>query len=506
MIKYTFILLLLIFDTNLSYSNEVQDSIELAENTLNLEIPQTFKSYYIEPGTYGTKRESDPPNYIRSLDKVFYKKSKNLNWLDLGLDYRTRFEYRQNDIRRPESFNNDFPFLLRTRAYLGLKNIIDPFRMVVELEDARRVNGNYPLDNRDVNTFELIQAYGELHFKNALKEDKLGNNRPIIIRGGRQTFEFLDRRLIALNQWRNTTNNFLGLRGQFGQDSNDWQIDVLALKPIDRMIDKFDKVNKYQYFYGVIGHWRRWSDKVTIEPYYLALTQKANVSNGNKSRNIQGLGLRLTGWIKNSGINYEFTGIYQMGKDNLLKQRAYMVTGEMGYTLIDIPAKPRFSVFYGYVSGDKNPNDKVSNRFDRYFGFGRPWSADDYIIAENITTFKTKAEFELFKKVKIDGGYSLYWLASSTDRFNNFLSGSSFNRDLLGESSNKVGQGLDFRIRFKPTTYLNANIGYSHFTTGEFVRNRQQVANNSFAKSSNFAYIEMDFNLFDLVKHLHAKK
>ena len=157
-------------------------------------------------------------------------------------------------------------------------------------------------------------------------------------------------------------------------------------------------------------------------------------------------------------------------------------------------------MFFGYVSGDKNPNDNENNRFERFFGFARPWSSDDYIVMENIITPKIKLEFELFKEVKIDAGSSFYWLASEKDRFNNLLAGSSFNRDATGKSGNNIGHGLDSRIRFKPTRFIDANIGYTHFVFGDFVKNRQQVANGESALSSNFAYVELSFNVFNVFK------
>ncbi len=179
---------------------------------LTIQAQDSLQSaYYVEAGSYGTKRETDPPSYVRNISKTGLKGTENIDWLDVGLDYRARFEIRHQDIRRPEIVT-DYPLLLRSRAYLGVKNLTDPFRFAIEFEDAHRVNGKFAPDNRDFNRAELIQAYAELHFKEALGEDDLGNSRPIFIRFGRQAFEFLDRRLIALNSWRNTTNNFLGVR------------------------------------------------------------------------------------------------------------------------------------------------------------------------------------------------------------------------------------------------------------------------------------------------------
>jgi hypothetical protein len=474
---------------------------------INKEALPTQTTYYIEAGSYGTKRDSDPPNYVRNAGKLGLTTKTDLSWLNIGLDSRTRIEWRHNDIRRPESFSDDFPILLRQRAYFGVTNVLDPFRFALEFEDARRSNGNYPLDNRDVNSTELIQGYVELYFKKPLGTDALGNDRPISIRFGRMAFEYLDRRLIASNQWRNTTNNFTGFKLALGQDKNDFQLDALIVKPITRDIDKFDKTDKDRLFTTVIGHWRKWSDIVTIEPYYMGLKQSATDNTSNRARNIHGVGLRLYGWVNESGFHYDVSGMYQFGEDNQQKQQAYAVTSELGYTILSSKLKPRFSAFFGYVSGDKNPNDNISNRFERYFGFARPWSADDYVVMENIVTPKLKIEFQTKIKemtVRFDGGYSFYWLASKTDRFNNLLNGSG-NRDQTGNSGNFMGHGLDFRTRFNPTPYIETNIGYAHFTNGAFVQNRQIAANNEAANSSDFVYLELSFNVFDLVKSINSK-
>jgi len=73
-------------------------------------------------------------------------------------------------------------WLLRTRAYVGVKDVLDPLRFAVEFQDSRSYNDRYETSVSDVNEFELIQGYGELYFDNAL-----GHNRPLSIRAGRQS-------------------------------------------------------------------------------------------------------------------------------------------------------------------------------------------------------------------------------------------------------------------------------------------------------------------------------
>ena len=452
------------------------------------------KNYYVEAGSDSTKRiPSDPPMYARNLSETGLSGFENIDWLDLGLESRIRGEARSNDIRRSE-LTSDYPLLFKTKFYLGIKKLLDPLRLAVEFQDSQRENSKFPIDDRDVNRGEVIQAYGELFFK-----EGLGASRPFFARFGRQTFEFLDRRLIALNDWRNTTNNFLGFRTQFGQDSNDWQLDLLAVRPITRLPNDYDRTDNTRDFWAAIFHWRGNSDKITIEPYYLGLKQRPTDTNSNLDRSRHSPGLRLYGWFLNDkSMNFDLSYTKQFGLENEKGVDAYAATAEFGYTFVKHKYKPRLSLFYGYVTGDKDPNDKVDNRFERFFGFARPWSADDYIIPENIVTPKLKIAFEVPNGIKFDGGYSIYNLASASDRFANLLNGSAYNRDKTGSSGTFLGQSLDARIRFKATQYLSSDIGYSHFINGDFVTKRQEVAFKNSAPTSDFFYVSFTINGIDL--------
>jgi len=464
----------------------------------------TKKTYYVDPGSYGTRREMNPPSYSQTLSESGIHAFDKLDWLDFGLDYRCRSEIRNNDLRRP-NITTDYPVLLRTRAYLGIKTILDPFRFAIEFEDSHRVNSQFGLDTKDFNRAELIQLFAGLHFENLLRKDPLGNTRPVYLNFGRQTFEFLDRRLIGLNRWRNTTNNFVGFRGTVGQDKNDWQMDLLALRPIERFYDKIDHRDTTRYFFAAIGHWRKWSDFLTIEPYYIALNQTPSVANNMQSRMIHSPGIRLYGWLKNGLLNYDFTQTQQFGNHHGLRQQAFMTTVEVGVKLKKVLWKPRISLFYGFASGDKNPNDEINNRFERFYGFARPWSPDDYIVPENISTPKIRFEIQPTKIIKADFGYAFYWLASSTDRFFNLFDGAN-NRDITGQSGKFLGHGFDARVQFTKIKFIDAYIGYAHFRNGEFVRNRQNHVLGASQAYSNFFYMELSISMVHLISSIHSNK
>jgi len=442
-------------------------------------------TYYREAASYGTKRETVPPAYVRNAAKIAtpYVKDllKDYSWLDIGLDFRTRYELREDDYRRSVA-KTDHPFLLRTRAYLGIHDILDPFRFVVELEDARRENGDFPKDNRDFNEVEPIQMYGELFFKDLLPPDPRGNKRPLSLRGGRMWFEKLDRRLIANNAWRNTTNTFQGLHLNIGEDANDWQFELIAAQPLDRLLFEFDEVVGKQWFYAAIGHWRRWSDVVTIEPYYLQLNQKK--TEGRNRREIHAPGLRVYGPIGKTRFDYDTNFVYETGRDNGQDVNAFGSASEVGY-IFDHASKPRLSVFYGYASGDEDPGDDDNERFDRFFGFARPWSASDYFIWENFHAPKVRFEITPLKELRIDTGLGGYWLASKKDRWAN-----ANLRDPEGKSGSFIGYEFDIRARYPLTSFVDGTVGYSHFEPGGFT---EKVGRDN---PSDFLYVEVSLNVF----------
>jgi hypothetical protein len=415
------------------------------------------RNYYIEPRSYGTRREPEPPRYVRSLDETGIRGWERYPWMDLGLDYRTRYEYRDDDLRRPIGVV-DQPILPRTRFYLGVNEIIDPFRFAVEIEDARRYNSVFPRDIRDVNQMAFVQAYGELHFANAL-----GINRPARLQAGRLAFEYLDRRLIARNDWRNTTGNFQGYRLLLGQESNDWNLDVLALHPVLLSMSGPDRPDASRRFYGVIGNWRRWSEIVTLQPYHLVLEQRPGEDRAR--RRIHTTGLRGYGILGRTGYDYDLNLALQFGRDGHRTHRALGLASEVGYVW-NHPWSPRVSAFFGYGSGDRDPDDDRSERFDALFGFRRPWSANDYFGWDNIISSKLRLEVRPLRDLRLELGYGPFWVASATDSWRD-----AGRRDPTGRSGTFVGHEFDLRARYPLNSRVDLTIGYAYFFPGAFTRN-----------------------------------
>ncbi len=151
------------------YKKQENDGKGLAQiqEELAEEVRLNRKDYYKNPRSYGTNRILSPPSYAKMLSETGYRSFKDVKWMESGMDYRTRNEYRENDLRRADS-EIDRPLLLRSRAYFAVKDKLDPFRFAFEVEDAQRMFSKYEIDDRDYNRAEPINAYGEFHLKNGL--------------------------------------------------------------------------------------------------------------------------------------------------------------------------------------------------------------------------------------------------------------------------------------------------------------------------------------------------
>lgn len=70
------------------------------------------------------------PDYVAAFDEP-------INWLDFGVDSRSRFEFRDRDYRTADLICES-GFFQRSLMYLGVHDLLDPFRFAAEFEDSRR--------------------------------------------------------------------------------------------------------------------------------------------------------------------------------------------------------------------------------------------------------------------------------------------------------------------------------------------------------------------------------
>lgn len=99
--------------------------------------------------------------------------------------------------------------LLNVRTIVGGEYHSDGFRVGAELYDSRVYGSEAgtPVTTGEVNTFELVQAYVGYEAR-----DALGAGTKLDLQAGRFTLNLGSRRLVAADDYRNTTSGYTGLR------------------------------------------------------------------------------------------------------------------------------------------------------------------------------------------------------------------------------------------------------------------------------------------------------
>ncbi len=426
---------------------------------------------------FGARLAPEPPDYVRTLSTTGLPGTEDLNWLDFGLEHRTRWEYRDDDYRRPQP-QRDTQFLLRTRGYVGIREILDPFRFGFEFMDARQFGSQFPDSTNDINHAEILQAFGELYFK-----DAFGPRQPLRFQAGRMTLDLIDRKVIGLQRWRNVQQPFDGFRIRIGEATSDWELNVIAVQPVERFMRSFDHGDDERWLLGATGAWRKWDQYVTLQPYYFVLDEDRKGPT-SLDREIHTMGLHAFGPIADTGFDYDTDIAFQFGDDGPRNHCAFAAYGELGYTFKH-EWKPRVSFSTSYGSGDRNPNDNTSDRFDRMFAPNHYRSMLDYWSWQNVINPKMRIEFQPLKQLRADAAYGAYWLASDSDAWV-----TPGRRDRQGESGDFVGQEIELRLRYEIDPRINVETGYAHFFPGPFVRN------TGTSKDSDLFYVQVTFKLF----------
>lgn len=154
------------------------------------------------------------------------------DWIDLGLENRTRFESYDHPWRTSQVDGNgrtDAQLPLRSRLRLGLGN--GPLRFLFEGQDARSFSDQDPgsfRNNTTVNEFDVLQLFGSLTVKNTL-----GSGLRTDFHFGRWTSDFGRRRLIARSNFRNASTAFDGLHWQIGREKI-WRLRAFFVEPVVR--------------------------------------------------------------------------------------------------------------------------------------------------------------------------------------------------------------------------------------------------------------------------------
>ena len=393
-------------------------------------------------------------NWIEPADAVLHRR-KNMewnryvktamhlpDWVDLGLENRTRFESYDHPWRADQAIGDgqtDSQVLLRSRARVGLGGN-GPFRFLFEGQDSRAFSNNAPGDfvnTTTVNQFDILQLFGALTVHNVG-----GSGLRTDLNFGRMTMDVGLRRYISRNDFRNTINAFDGVHWQIGQDQT-WRFRTFLVEPVIINEVQLDEQTARSVFWGTYVESAHvpW---LNMNAYYFGL----NDQTGSKvnQRTYSTYGLRLFKSAETNEFDYEFEGAVQTGHLGNVDHFAYNPNVEAGYTF-NLPWTPRFLAQYTYSSGSRTPGGSQDGNFDRLFGsrnfdFTATGNFGPF-FRSNISTPGWRLIVQPAENVTVTLKQRFWYLAEASAVF----SGSGL-QDPTGGSGNYLGHDVELRAQW----------------------------------------------------------
>lgn len=333
-----------------------------------------------------------------------------------------------------------------------------PIRLVGELYDSRAylTRPGSTVSSNEVNTFELVQAYLAADLGGVL-----GAGSSAQVQAGRMMLNLGSRRLVAADDYRNTTNSYTGLRADLKARDGTTATLIYTLPQI-RLPEDLPAVRANQ------ARWDResfdlrlWGGLVarpksllgaTAELGYFRLQERDSPDRPTRDRQLHSVSGRLIRDPAPGRWDFELEGVYQFGGISestaanaaRLPVSAWFIHADAGYTFPG-KARLRLSAEYDRASGDGR--GRSFSRFDTLFGMRRadlaPSGIYNSIGRANISTPGVRIEAAPGKRIDLFAVYRAMWLADRTDAF------STTNvRDATGRSGSFAGHQIEGRVRY----------------------------------------------------------
>jgi hypothetical protein len=318
--------------------------------------------------TYSLLRENDDWSFLAdpSLHSDFWDPIKYIPlgckacYVSFGGEIREVFEQVGNDNWGKQPYMNAFflqRYMLQSDWHLG-----ENFRVFVQLKSGLedfRAGGARPIDEKRLDLESAFLEVGNTHKKNW-----------VVLRVGRQELNYGSGRLVSVREGPNVRQSFDGVK--IRSKAGSWNIDAWAVRPDLDNAGFFDNAPNHQTAFWGLYATRPWRKGVSFDTYYLGEDrQNATFDRGTATELRHSLGARISRPIaaKEPGWDFDDEAVLQLGSFGSDDIRAWTVASDQGYSLPNLPLKPRFSVKADISSGD-DPRTHTLGTFYPVFPLG----------------------------------------------------------------------------------------------------------------------------------------
>ena len=386
--------------------------------------------------------------------------SANGWYLTIGGEIREALEQVGNDNWGKQPYMNTFfleRYMLHTDWRLGRH-----FRVFVQLKsglESYRQGGPRPIDEKKL---DLEAAY--LEVGNSDKKNW------IVLRVGRQELNYGSGRLVSIREGPNVRQSFDGFK--IRSKAGPWNVDAFAVRPdLDETGFFNNTLDHRTGFWGVYAT-RPWRAGVSFDAYCLGEDRKdAAYQRGTAAELRHSVGARLWRPVATRGHGWDFDdeGVWQFGTFGSDEIRAWTVASDTGYSLPNLPLKPRFSMKADVSSGD-DPRSRTLGTFYPVFPIGNYFGvlADTGPGPVNFIDVHPRAQFQLPRGISVSTDLVAQWRENLND---GVYAVPGFLLVAAGDSRARfVGYrpGVEARWQIDRHAYLQADYGI--FYAGQFLK------------------------------------
>ena len=373
----------------------------------------------------------------------------------ISASVRTRYEA-LGDQFRPGLDKTDDLVTIRTSIFAEYDG--GPIRIGGEVVDSRAYFGDAgsSLGTGEVNALEPIQAYLGADLGAAF-----GRGTSATVDAGRFVLDLGSRRLVARNDFPNSTTAFTGAKFEWRGSARE-RLVLFYTMPQQRLPDdrpslldnkvKLDREGDDLVFWGGFFNKPGIAGATNLDAYFYALDESDRPSRATRDRRIFTPGFRVFRDPAAGKIDYQLEYAYQFGHIGTSATpgaprqavSAHTLHAEAGY---QFPGawQLRLAAFYDFGSGD-GPGGKYG-RFDGLFGSRTadwgPGALYGPLGRSNISSPGFRLEAKPSKRLDGFVAYRAAWLANAHDSF-----ASTGVKDAAGASGKFAGHQVWARARY----------------------------------------------------------
>jgi len=361
---------------------------------------------------------------------------------------------------QPRAGFGDTDSLIGTRLRVLAEYRTRPVRLVAELFDSRvwGEDAATPVTTGEINAAELVQLHAVFDFGAAL-----GKGSKLTVLAGRTMLNVGSGRLIASDDYRNTTQGYTGVRADLALPGRVRIMGLYVLPQVRLPDDRpglvsqrvvWDRESLAQVLWGGLAAKTFGAGRgVTVEASAYHFGEHDTPGRPTRDRSLNTLGLRALvppapgQWDGEAEIMGQFgrTATSLVERTPLVPVGASFVHLRLGYSLLG-KWKPHLALEFDRASGD-GPGNRTYGRFDTLFGQRRADFAPAglYTAINRGNLIAPGVKLEAAPSARLDGFvyYRPMWLAEATDAF-----ATTGVRDPTGRSGRFAGHQIDADLRW----------------------------------------------------------